>query len=132
MRRGWHVFTIWLVFAIINLVVWGLIEQGLGIDPTLLVYLHQGLWICMALNTLYLAIFAHPWASKWSWIAKGAPFFSLLHLLLNLLGILAYYQIGGLQHRHSGLGFVVIVLVHLIFVKWALLSILRPHSQLVK
>ena len=48
---------------------------------------------------------------------------------MNLFGILVYYQIGGLQYRYTGLGFVAFVLVHLVFVKWALLSILRPHSE---
>jgi len=132
MRRGWHVVSIWLAFAFLNLIIRGGMELELGINAAGLASLRQGLWICIGLNTLYLAIFAHPWSSNRGWLAKGAPFFSLVHLLLNLLGILVYFQIGGLEHRHSGLGFVVIVLVHLIFVKWALLSILRPQSQQVK
>lgn len=132
MQRAKHVWIIWFAFTFLNLIIrWGM-ELELGINAAALPSLRQGLWICIGLNTMYLAIFAHPWSNYRGWLSKGAPFFSLVHLLLNLLGILVYYQMGGLQHRHSGLGFVAIVLVHLIFVKWALLSILRPQSQQVK
>ena len=132
MQRPRHVWIIWFAFAFLNLIIRGGLSLDLGINPSVLVSLRQGHWICIGLNTLYLAIFAHPWSNYRGWLSKGAPFFSLVHLLLNLLGILVYYQIGGLEHRLSGLGFVAIVLVHLIFVKWALLSILRPQSQQVK
>ncbi len=129
MKRGWLVVFIWLAFAFINLVFFGIVERSPEISDSRLNLLRQGLWICISLNTLYLAIFAHPWTGRISWIVKGAPFFSLIHLLMNLFGILVYYQIGGLQYRYTGLGFVAFVLVHLVFVKWALLSILRPHSE---
>ena len=132
MQRAKHVWIIWFAFTFLNLIIRWVMELELGINAAALPSLRQGLWICIGLNTLYLAIFAHPWSNNGDWLAKGAPFFSLVHLLLNLLGILVYYQIGGLEHRLSGLGFVAIVLVHLIFVKWALLSILRPQSQQVK
>ena len=132
MQRAKHVWIIWFAFAFLNLIIRGGMELELGINAAALPSLRQGLWICIGLNTLYLAIFAHPWSNYRGLLSKGAPFFSLVHLLLNLLGILVYYQMGGLQHRHSGLGFVAIVLVHLIFVKWALLSILRPHLRQVK
>ncbi|MEY3573857.1 MAG: hypothetical protein RLZZ617_455 [Bacteroidota bacterium] len=132
MQRLRHVWIIWFAFAFLNLIIRGVLSLDLGVNPSVLASLRQGHWICFAINTLYLAIFAHPWSNNGDWLAKGAPFFSLAHLLLNLLGILVYYQIGGLEHRLSGLGFVAIVLVHLIFVKWALLSILRPHLKQVK
>jgi hypothetical protein len=32
----------------------------------------------------------------------------------------------------NGLGIACVILVHLVFVKWALLSILRPHSNTAK
>ena len=132
MQRAKHVWIIWFAFVFLNLIIRGGMELELGINAAALPSLRQGLWICIGMNTLYLAIFAHPWSNYRGCLSKGAPFFSLVHLLLNLLGILVYYQIGGLEHRLSGLGFVAIVLVHLIFVKWALLSILRPQSQQVK
>ncbi|NBV05373.1 MAG: hypothetical protein EBS08_06910 [Cytophagia bacterium] len=129
MQRLRHVWIIWFAFAFLNLIIRGVLSLDLGVNPSVLASLRQGHWICFAVNTLYMAIFANPWSKHKDWLATGAPFFSLAHLVLNLLGILVYYQIGGLEHRLSGLGFVAIVLVHLIFVKWALLSILRPHLR---
>lgn len=123
---------IWFAFLGINLIIFAIAEQWFSTDEQRFVVFKQGIWICTALNSLYLILFTGPWAHRTTRILKGAPFFPLLHLLLNLFGILVFYKIGGLQNRHTGLGFVAVILVHLVFVKWALLSILRPLSEKVK
>jgi hypothetical protein len=132
MTRNLYRVFIWLAFAGLNLIILALVDRWFAAGYQSLRLLRQGLWICVSMNGFYLLLWTGPWATPNSRIIQAASFLPLVHLLLNLLGILVFYQMGGLQNRHTGLWYAAVVLVHLVFVKWALLSILRPRSKQVK
>lgn len=129
MNKHWYRVYLWFAFVGINLAMAFFVNRCFTADPQVTHPLWKGLWISASANGLYLLLWTGPWATPKSRIIRAAAFLPMLHLLMNLWGILVFYQIGGLQDRHTGLGFVMVVLVHLVFVKWALLSILRPRSE---
>lgn len=123
---------IWLGYLVLNWLMKALVSSELIVLGGTPQILPKGLWIFATLNGIYLFLISGPWRFWSGFVQKGGPFFPLLHLILNLFGILGFYWIGGLQSRVSGLGIACVILVHLVFVKWALLSILRPHSNTAK
>lgn len=52
----------------------------------------------------------------------------MLHLVLNLAVVLVFYLRGGMGSRPVALTWAGCLMVHLVFVNWVLLSILRPLS----
>jgi len=94
MQRAKHVWIIWFAFTFLNLIIRWVMELELGINAAALPSLRQGLWICIGLNTMYLAIFAHPWSNYRGWLSKGAPFFFLGTSSFELVGDLGLLSNG--------------------------------------